>query len=239
VISRSQENVDELATELTSDGITAAGYAANVRDGDALAAALARAGDELGTIEVLEVQPDTAEGVPAAGAGDHDRGPGRRGGVLDLRPRLRGRAGVAGHGLPRPRHGAVRQRRQRGQAESEGRGYLDRRSVISDALSECICLIARTSPADWGITAFSTWSLAKLRDHLPDEGPGESRMSGVGAAGGPVHVVVPGLAEREGADQADQAERGEEDAEREPAEGSRDRGRDQGRDRGPRTPAML
>jgi hypothetical protein len=33
-----------------------------------------------------------------------------------------------------------------------------------------ICTIARTSPADWGITAFSTWSLAKLRAHLVGEG---------------------------------------------------------------------
>jgi transposase len=39
---------------------------------------------------------------------------------------------------------------------------------IGEYLREQICLIARTSPADWGITAFSTWSLAKLRDHLVD-----------------------------------------------------------------------
>jgi NADP-dependent 3-hydroxy acid dehydrogenase YdfG len=57
LISRSQENVDELAKELTSAGVTAAGYAADVRDRDALAAALARAGDELGTIEVLQYSP--------------------------------------------------------------------------------------------------------------------------------------------------------------------------------------
>jgi hypothetical protein len=31
-------------------------------------------------------------------------------------------------------------------------------------------VIARTSPVDWGITAFSTWSLAKLREHLLAEG---------------------------------------------------------------------
>ena len=31
-------------------------------------------------------------------------------------------------------------------------------------------LIARTSPADWGLTGFSTWSLSKLRDHLLAEG---------------------------------------------------------------------
>jgi transposase len=41
---------------------------------------------------------------------------------------------------------------------------------IGEQLREWICLIARTSPADWGITAFSTWSLAKLRDHLLDQG---------------------------------------------------------------------
>jgi NADP-dependent 3-hydroxy acid dehydrogenase YdfG len=57
LISRSQEHVDALATELTSDGLKARGYAANVRDRDALAAALAQAGQELGTIEVLEYSP--------------------------------------------------------------------------------------------------------------------------------------------------------------------------------------
>lgn len=41
---------------------------------------------------------------------------------------------------------------------------------IGEQLRAWICTIARTSPADWGITAFSTWSLAKLRDHLLSEG---------------------------------------------------------------------
>jgi hypothetical protein len=31
---------------------------------------------------------------------------------------------------------------------------------------ERICLIIRTTPFEWGITAFSTWSLAKLAAHL-------------------------------------------------------------------------
>jgi hypothetical protein len=31
---------------------------------------------------------------------------------------------------------------------------------------ERICLIARTTPAEWGITGFSTWSLSKLAAHL-------------------------------------------------------------------------
>jgi transposase len=42
--------------------------------------------------------------------------------------------------------------------------------VIGEQVRERICLIARTSPASWGITAFSTWSLSKLHDHLLDRG---------------------------------------------------------------------
>jgi transposase len=38
--------------------------------------------------------------------------------------------------------------------------------VISQETRERICLIARTVPAEWGITGFSTWSLAKLAEHL-------------------------------------------------------------------------
>lgn len=40
--------------------------------------------------------------------------------------------------------------------------------VAADAVHDGvrICLIARTSPADWGITAFPTWSLTKLREYL-------------------------------------------------------------------------
>jgi transposase len=45
-----------------------------------------------------------------------------------------------------------------------------RRRKIGDQVRAWICTIARTSPVDWGITAFSTWSLAKLRDHLLREG---------------------------------------------------------------------
>jgi len=37
---------------------------------------------------------------------------------------------------------------------------------IGEWVRERICLIARTTPAEWGITAFSTWSLAKLAAHL-------------------------------------------------------------------------
>ncbi|MEU9624906.1 IS630 family transposase [Streptomyces sp. NPDC048155] len=38
--------------------------------------------------------------------------------------------------------------------------------TISSEVREHICLIARTSPADWRITAFSAWSLTKLAEHL-------------------------------------------------------------------------
>ena len=39
------------------------------------------------------------------------------------------------------------------------------RKKIGEQLRSWICTIARTSPADWGITGFSTWSPTKLRDH--------------------------------------------------------------------------
>ncbi len=57
LISRSQERVDELARTLADEGITARGYAANVRDLVALAAALDRAAQELGPVEVLQYSP--------------------------------------------------------------------------------------------------------------------------------------------------------------------------------------
>lgn len=41
-----------------------------------------------------------------------------------------------------------------------------RPKTISDEVREHICLIARTSPADWKVSAFSTCSLSKLADHL-------------------------------------------------------------------------
>ncbi|ROO83048.1 transposase [Actinocorallia herbida] len=41
---------------------------------------------------------------------------------------------------------------------------------IGEWVRERICLIARTTPAEWGITAFSTWSLAKLAAHLENIG---------------------------------------------------------------------
>jgi transposase len=41
---------------------------------------------------------------------------------------------------------------------------------IGEQVRESICLIARTSPAECGLTGFSTWSLTKLRAHLLSEG---------------------------------------------------------------------
>lgn len=38
--------------------------------------------------------------------------------------------------------------------------------TISERVREHICLIARTSPDDWGLTGFATWSLSKFADHL-------------------------------------------------------------------------
>jgi transposase len=44
------------------------------------------------------------------------------------------------------------------------------RKKIGDRIRKWICLIARTSPAECGLTGFSTWSLAKLREYLLREG---------------------------------------------------------------------
>ncbi|SDT04017.1 short chain dehydrogenase [Brevibacterium sandarakinum] len=61
LISRTQANVDTLAAELTDEDITARGYAANVREPQALRAALDAAAAELGPIEVLQYSPVPAE----------------------------------------------------------------------------------------------------------------------------------------------------------------------------------
>ncbi|GAA1299986.1 helix-turn-helix domain-containing protein [Saccharothrix xinjiangensis] len=59
---------------------------------------------------------------------------------------------------------------ERGFAALDPKWSGGRSRTIGEVIRERICLIARTAPADWGITAFSTWSLAKLRDHLLDRG---------------------------------------------------------------------
>lgn len=57
LISRSQDKVDALAAELTGDGVTARGYAADALDADALTAALTAASADLGLVSVLQYSP--------------------------------------------------------------------------------------------------------------------------------------------------------------------------------------
>src|SRR4051794_37792262 len=57
LLSRNQQRLDQLTADLTDQGHTARGYAANVRDPKALTAALDQAANDLGTIEVLQYSP--------------------------------------------------------------------------------------------------------------------------------------------------------------------------------------
>ena len=57
LVSRTQSKLDGLAAELEGEGITAAGAAADIRDPDALAAAIASLAGRLGDVEVLEYSP--------------------------------------------------------------------------------------------------------------------------------------------------------------------------------------
>jgi len=57
LISRDQTKLDDLATSLESEGLTARGYAADVLDPTALESALARAAQELGAITSLQYSP--------------------------------------------------------------------------------------------------------------------------------------------------------------------------------------
>ncbi|WP_062982301.1 hypothetical protein [Nocardia anaemiae] len=54
VIARNRDRLEKLAGELAERGITAAAFPADIRDRDALAAALASAGDVLGPVEVVK-----------------------------------------------------------------------------------------------------------------------------------------------------------------------------------------
>ncbi|MGV8873094.1 MAG: SDR family NAD(P)-dependent oxidoreductase [Rhodococcus sp. (in: high G+C Gram-positive bacteria)] len=57
LISRTQANVDQLAADLAAAGITARGYAADVRNTESLSRALDRAAEDLGSIDVLQYSP--------------------------------------------------------------------------------------------------------------------------------------------------------------------------------------
>jgi short-subunit dehydrogenase len=57
LVSRTQSKLDDLASQLESEGVTAAGAAADIRDSDVLAAAIRSLADRLGEVEVLEYSP--------------------------------------------------------------------------------------------------------------------------------------------------------------------------------------
>jgi NADP-dependent 3-hydroxy acid dehydrogenase YdfG len=57
LVSRTQSKLDDLAAQLEAEGITAAGAAADIRDSDALSAAISSLAERLGAVEVLEYSP--------------------------------------------------------------------------------------------------------------------------------------------------------------------------------------
>jgi short-subunit dehydrogenase len=57
LVSRNQSKLVDLAAQLEAEGITAAGAAADIRDSDALAAAIRALAERLGAVEVLEYSP--------------------------------------------------------------------------------------------------------------------------------------------------------------------------------------
>lgn len=57
LISRDQAKLDALAAQLGAEGVTARGYAADVRDGAALESALTTAAAELGPVTALQYSP--------------------------------------------------------------------------------------------------------------------------------------------------------------------------------------
>ena len=57
LVSRTQAKLDDLAAQLESEGISAAGAAADIRDADALTASIESLAERLGPVEVLEYSP--------------------------------------------------------------------------------------------------------------------------------------------------------------------------------------
>ncbi|MGW7539947.1 SDR family NAD(P)-dependent oxidoreductase [Streptomyces sp. NPDC054770] len=57
LVARDGERLGALAGELAGEGVRAHGFSADVRDPHALAQALARAAEELGTVEILQYSP--------------------------------------------------------------------------------------------------------------------------------------------------------------------------------------
>jgi len=67
LISRTQQKLDTLVDTLAAEGITAAGFPADVLDRSSLTAALAAATERFGTIDVLEYSPaDATSGSTAS-----------------------------------------------------------------------------------------------------------------------------------------------------------------------------
>lgn len=64
LISRTQSRLDDMAAELASRGIEAAGFAGDVLDRPSLTAALAAAADRFGQIDVLEYSPAPHDSPP-------------------------------------------------------------------------------------------------------------------------------------------------------------------------------
>ena len=64
LIARSMESLDELTARLAAGGVTAAGFPADVTDHAALAAALDRAAEQFGAIEVMHYSSPGAGTVP-------------------------------------------------------------------------------------------------------------------------------------------------------------------------------
>ena len=57
LVSRTQSKLDDLAAQLESEGVSAAGAAADIRDSEALTAAIRSLAERLGEVEVLEYSP--------------------------------------------------------------------------------------------------------------------------------------------------------------------------------------
>ena len=73
LVARSQERLGELAEKLAADGVTAAGFAADVTDRSALATALDNAAARFGAIDVLHYSaPATGPSAAVRGTGAMD-----------------------------------------------------------------------------------------------------------------------------------------------------------------------